>query len=74
MTPAKFKDEPCKTCGTARSVVNGAWLRRVRKDAGLSLREAARLAGYSVPYLCDVEYNRRGCTPKMRAFYEGLGA
>jgi ribosomal protein S14 len=68
----KFKHEACCRCGTPQSVVNGAWLRLQRELAGLTLREAARRIGFSAAYLCDVEYNRRHCTPKVRTFYESL--
>ena len=68
----KFKPQPCRACGAPNSVINGAWLRMQRELAGFTLREAAQRAGCSAAYLCDVEYNRRNCTPKMREFYEGL--
>ncbi len=68
----KFKSEPCTRCGSAQTVVNGAWLREVRKLAGLSLREMSRRVGVSAPYLCDIERNRRNCLPAMRDAYENL--
>ena len=68
----KFKDEPCSQCGAPRSVVNGAWLRKQRERAGLSLREFAKRQGVSAPYVCDIEHNRRNCLPPMRAAYEAL--
>lgn len=70
--PAKFTHQSCPTCGTPRSVVNGEWLRFVRKGAGLTLRQFAERAGVSAPYICDIELNRRNCLPEMRARYEAL--
>ena len=71
-TARKFRDEPCGQCGTPRSVVDGAWLRAKRREAGLTLREMARRLEFSAPYICDVELNRRNCTPEIRAAYEAL--
>jgi transcriptional regulator with XRE-family HTH domain len=68
--PTKFFDMPCGSCGSPRAVVNGAWLRFVRKRAGLSLREFAVRAGVSAAYICDIEHNRRNCLPEMRKNYE----
>ena len=68
----KFKQEPCGQCGTPRSVVNGAWLRDVRKHAGLTLREFAERMKVSPAYICDIEKNRRNCLPAMRDGYECL--
>ncbi len=68
----KFKAEPCSSCGSPLSVVNGAWLRLEREMAGLTLREMARRLEFSAPYICDVEHNRRACSPKIRAAYEAL--
>jgi hypothetical protein len=70
----KFKPEPCDTCGAPRRVINGAWLRREREIAGMTLREMARRLDYSAAYLCDVEHNRRHCSPRIRAAYEALRA
>jgi transcriptional regulator with XRE-family HTH domain len=69
---SKFKPEPCSQCGAQRSVINGAWLREVRKSAGLTLREMARRVGMSAAYICDIERNRRNCLPAMRDAYEHL--
>lgn len=68
----KFIPSPCPTCGTPKSIINGAWLRNERKTAGLTLREMARRLGLSAPFICDVELNRRNCSPKVRAAYEAL--
>jgi DNA-binding XRE family transcriptional regulator len=70
----KFKSEPCPHCGTPRSVVNGAWLRERRKDAGLTLLEMARRCEVSAAYICDIEHNRRNCLPAMRDAYENIGS
>lgn len=68
----KWKAGACKSCGTPNSVINGAWLSAERKAAGITLREMSRRLGFSAPYLCDVEWDRRNCTPKIRAAYEAL--
>jgi transcriptional regulator with XRE-family HTH domain len=72
MSSEKFKPEPCSQCGAQRSVINGAWLREVRKSAGLTLREMARRCDVSAAYICDIEHNRRNCLPAMRDAYENL--
>lgn len=69
---SKFKQQPCSQCGSPRSVLNGDWLRGVRKHAGLTLREFAARAGVSAAYICDIEKNRRNCLPAMRDAYECL--
>ena len=69
---AKFTDEPCYACGAARAVVNGAWLRQQRLRSGLTLREVARLLGFSAVYISDIERNNRHCSPRVREFYESL--
>jgi len=68
----KFKQQPCPHCGTPQSVINGQWLRDVRKAAGLTLREMAKRVGVSPAYICDIEHNRRNCLPAMRDAYENL--
>jgi DNA-binding XRE family transcriptional regulator len=68
--PAKFTHQACPRCGTPQSRLNGAWLRRVREAAGLTLREFAQRAGVSAAYICDIEHNRRNCLPEMRKNYE----
>ncbi len=66
----KFREEPCRTCGHTRQLVNGAWLREKRLDAGRGLRWCARELKITPSYLCDVELDRRLCTDAIRAFYE----
>lgn len=68
----KFTHASCPTCGSPRSVVNGAWLREQREAAGLSLRELGARLNFSAVYLSDVERGRRNCTPSIRANYEAL--
>jgi transcriptional regulator with XRE-family HTH domain len=55
-------------------VVDGISLRRAREAAGLSLRELAQRGGLSVPYLSDVELNRRRATPRVIAVYDAIPA
>lgn len=71
--PRKFTHGACPTCGSPRTVVNGAWLRERREAAGLSLRALGARLGFSAVYLGDIELNRRNCTPKIREAYEALG-
>jgi len=68
----KFTEEPCHACGAKLSVINGKWLATEREIAGLTLREMARRLNFSAAYICDVEKNRRHCSPKIRAAYEAL--
>lgn len=70
MKPPKFLPVPCPSCGAPMAVINGAWLRFVRKNAGLTLRAFATRAGVSAAYICDIEHNRRNCLPDMRGNYE----
>lgn len=44
-------------------------LRRARQDAGLSLREMARRACLSAPYLSDVERGNRRVTRRVAEAY-----
>lgn len=66
----KYLPDVCPICGTPRAVVDGAYLRRLRERAGLTLREMARRAGYTPAYLCDIEHNRRSRLPAIVAAYE----
>lgn len=68
----KFIDAACPHCGSPRAVVDGAWLRERRKLAGLTLKEMGRRLGVSVPYLSDVEWNRRNRLPAIVKAYEAL--
>lgn len=68
----KFTEDDCPMCGTPRTVINGRWLRIQREMAGMTMREMARQLEFSAAYLCDVEHNRRHCSPKIRAAYEAL--
>lgn len=70
--PKKFSHSACSKCGTPRSIVNPLWLRHVRVEAELPLREVARRLEYSAPYISDIEHGRRACLPKVRKFYEGI--
>ncbi len=42
----------------------GTLIRRARGDAGKTLATVATALDVSVPYLCDVEYDRRDLAPK----------
>jgi transcriptional regulator with XRE-family HTH domain len=43
----------------------GNWLRLYRQRKGLKLREVAKLTGFSISYLSDMERDR--CDPSLRA-------
>jgi transcriptional regulator with XRE-family HTH domain len=49
---------------------SGDELRARRKKAGLGLRELARRGKVTAAYLCDVELNRRGVSPRIKAIYD----
>ena len=68
----KFIKSPCTKCHSAVDKPNPNWLRVVRKNAGLGLRELGRKIGKSAPYISDVELGRRNCTEKMLKAYEQL--
>ena len=68
----KFVDRPCRACGTPSVVINGRWLRLQRETAGLTLREMGLRMHFSAMYICDIEHNRRHCSPLIRAAYEAL--
>ena len=67
-----YMNAPCPTCGTARRVVNGSWLRQRRETAGLTLRACAEQFGVSAPYLSDIERNQRRCTVLLLDKYKKL--
>jgi predicted transcriptional regulator len=59
----KSQTRVCSHCGgTGREIdpfLFGQQMRRLRKAASLSLREVARRAGFSAPYISDLEHGRR---------------
>jgi hypothetical protein len=70
--PQKHADRPCPTCGAARTMTNGAWLRWKRQRADLGLREMGRRVGFTAVYLSDIERGNRNCPPKVRDAYDRL--
>ena len=38
----------------------GKYIKRLRKDSGLTLRDVERLTGISNPYICQLENGKRG--------------
>lgn len=44
----------------------GAWVRGVRQQRGLTLREVAAAYGVSVPYLSDIELGKRSPPPRVK--------
>jgi transcriptional regulator with XRE-family HTH domain len=65
--PPMYVSQPCPWCGGRSTALNGAWLRSVREDEGVSLRAMARRAKVSAAYLSDVERNRRGLSGRGHA-------
>lgn len=57
----KYVTRPCSECGHATRVLNGAWLRQRREQAGLDQRVFAKRSGFTGPYISDIERNRRAC-------------
>lgn len=60
----------CSACKTAVPVVDGYYLKELRKKAGISLREVARQLGFSPAYICDIENNRRNPPQVLIAFWK----
>lgn len=62
----------CRHCGGLTDEINGLGLRDRREAAGIGLRRMAAALGVSVPYLSDVERNRRRVTERVRLAYEAM--
>lgn len=64
----------CQKCGGSGrvQVATGSALRARRESAGLSLRQLAERMKFSVPYLADVERERRNCTQSILNAYASL--
>lgn len=64
----------CPKCGGTGKIPDpvsqGEYLRNIRNSAGCSMRELAKMIGFSVAYLCDLENGRRRVTDKIIAEYE----
>lgn len=67
--PKHLPAKPCPTCGHARALVNGDFLRWQRKRAKLTLREVAQATGYAPTYISDLELGNR---PLGDELYEEL--
>jgi len=50
----------------------GAAFRDHREDCGISLREVARRAELSAPFVSDVELGRRMASERLALIYDGL--
>ena len=62
---------PCHACnGKGYREYRGYEYRARRKQAGLGLRELARLGKVTAPYLCDVQLSRRAVSDTVRAIYD----
>lgn len=68
----KYKDERCPKCDRPRPVVNPAWLRMVRQDAGLSVRAMARRLKVTATYISALELGKTNVTKRMEKAYETL--
>lgn len=59
----------CPQCGGIGSIrnppVEGAYIRRGREAAGISLRELARRLGISPGHMCHIEKGRRGMSDAL---------
>ncbi len=53
-----------------RTKGNPDYLRQARVQAGVSLRAMARAAGYSAPYVSDLERGHRELSPTMLDAFE----
>ena len=78
LTVAGVKPKPCQRCnGTGTEPdqkETGKRLRARRMDGGKSLREVARAAGFSAPYLSDLERGNRGWSgDTIRRVEEAIG-
>lgn len=70
--PSRMIDDICIHCGSSIKKINPAWLRRARKERGISLRALAKRLHISAAYLSDIELGRRGCPAKLLEFLERL--
>lgn len=63
----------CPQCGGSGKVMDdkkvGAFMREIRKKAGVSSRAVARQLGLSAAYVCDLELGRRGWNAEKRRQY-----
>lgn len=59
-------------CGCTRPALNGAWYRRLRVDAKVTLKEMAEICEVSVAYLSRMERGRLEFLPEYAAFYDRL--
>lgn len=55
----KTRNTICPFCKQIRKVVDGKELKRLREEAGLSLRKLGKEIQFSASYLCDIEKNKR---------------
>lgn len=67
--PPPYRTRYCGLCGDGKLVVNGEWLRWMRVRAGLSMRAVASECGLSVPFISNVEHNRRLCPSNLEMVY-----
>lgn len=70
--PRRWRTIECPSCGHAKEVINGEWLRDMRLRKGLSQRAAGEQIGISSPYLSDLESNRRECPFNIEVAYSKL--
>jgi hypothetical protein len=72
--PDSFLLEPCSKCGGIRARIRGQALRKMRKGAGLRLRQVGELAGFGPGYLSRIEREHRPASAKIQALYESAVA
>lgn len=68
--PGKMTLWKCGACGHPKLVYGWPWLRYVRKNAGVGLREMSKKLCVSAAYLCDIELGRRRCPDRIGKHYE----
>jgi predicted transcriptional regulator len=56
--------------GKVRDVPDPAWLRRIRREAGLSTASVAAMVGCNYQYIQQVETGRRPCPLGIARSYE----
>lgn len=71
----KLEKRPCEHCNGTGKVFDdaavGEEMRRMREDAGVSLREMARYLSLSPAYVSDLELGRRRWSTAKVVAYQG---
>lgn len=72
--PKKYTAKECEFCGGHGTVerINGYYIRVLRENAGISLRQAAIQLGVSAAYLSDMELGKARIKELVATFFEDL--